>query len=234
LENHPQFVDFQGYSQDRARCFGVYDRRKEIQTENREFRQRLAAANKVNELNLTEVEELILQVKGSGYELPKGTPEERLQEGQMILIDHIEESPNGIQDVLMSRGTADDKMNVLIGKAVNLGILSFEKIGDAVAMNRSGSWAAVKIISSQEYDFDTRQRHFGEFLLSSEGMYLKTDIEREVAKKSSEGYVAPVVIEEKQETPTVVTNSTDEGVKVVKVTKPVRKPRRAKKTAKAK
>ena len=187
LEAIPQFDGFKGERDDIPAAYTTYDKKTETKAANEDFRKRLKAATKIVELDLKGGEELLLAVYGSSYELPKGDKESRLNDVQNALVRFLDEDGEAaVEEILKDRtGNVDDALAILIGKAVNMGILSFETVVGQVAHKRLDKWEPVKEISS-DYDIPTRQRYFSEWLSSPDGALEKGDIEKEIAAIEAE------------------------------------------------
>jgi hypothetical protein len=187
LETSPQFEDF--WKKDEKGRVGscpsitgpmykLYDKGVELKANNETFRKRLAAANRIDAINTVEEgAELLLRVFGSFHKVPDDVLEIRSQ-----LIDFLDEADDKQIDILLrEQETMDEKVSVLVGKALNLRVLSFDKKRDMITMIKNGKQVDLRQIPSA-YTQEQRLEYFVEFLTSEDGKAMLQDIRKEVAE----------------------------------------------------
>lgn len=195
LESIPQFDGWEGWKKDeKGQQRGITTERplytllnKELvaKTTNEEFKKRLKAANKVEALgeDLKGMQDLMIRLNGSFF-----TPPDNVIDCQNQLIEFVDDANDTMLDALLKDDkdvTIDEKVTILIGRAINDGIISFEAIEHNVAKKKGEDWIAVKEISSSGYSLDERKRYFAEFLTSDEGKLLRADLEKEISGKET-------------------------------------------------
>lgn len=182
VESYPQFQGFKGTSVDMTiPIYKIYDPVKEQANKNDDIRLRLSAMNKVMSLGLEDAQGLLIRLTNSFYNIPSGIQE--VQNALVALVDDYDEK--GLIEVL-KEDNFDDDVNILIGKAVTKGVLSFDAIENAVARKTAtGEWNAVKDIPSS-YPLSERKRYFAMFITSEDGKLLLDGIKDEVEGKSDE------------------------------------------------
>lgn len=187
LDSHPQNEAFKGQCDSiKQPLFREYIEANDVKNKNQEMRKRVEAANKILALNLDEAHNLLLKINGSFFDLPgsKAKTEEEItaatEKCQNMLMDWMDETDEAGLDRLLEDITSnDDKIKILIGKAVNKGVLSFSQNNNQVSLNKSGKWVDVKMISS-ETPAAERERLFAEYLSSKDGELLLADITKMV------------------------------------------------------
>jgi hypothetical protein len=188
LETSPQFEDFWkpdeqgrvGSCPDIQKpLYKLYDKTVEIKSNHAMFQLRLKAANRVNDLKTVEdAHELLFRLNGSSFKAP-----DTLEECVDLLVGFIDDADEVMLNALLKdKLNVDEKVTVLLGKAIKHGIISFDKVPDQIVMTVGGATRNVKEISS-EYSFEERKRYFSEFLTISDGKLLLDDIQKEVDKK---------------------------------------------------
>lgn len=187
----PQNGNFKGYcSIIKQPLFDLYDKTLETKIQNDDFRLRLKAANKINEINdLKVAQDLMYRLNGSFFKAPgqnATTPEEianALEECRRGLINFMDDAEEeGLYKLLEDVSTADEQVMILVGKAVQKEILAFDQTPNQVTLNTNGVWKNVKMISST-IPPNERQRLFAEFLASPEAKVLYDDIDGRVNGK---------------------------------------------------
>lgn len=191
LESIPQYdkwwekkegVEWNGYSDEKP-LYTLLDKDVEAKTTNEEFKKRLKAANKIAEIeDLKEMQDLMIRLNGSFF-----TPPDNLIDCQNALIEFVDDADDAMLDALLKEDkdvSIDEKVTILIGRAINEGIISFEAVANQVSKKKGEGWISVKEISS-EYSVDERKRYFAEFLISEDGKLLRSDLEKEVEKKET-------------------------------------------------
>jgi hypothetical protein len=183
LETNPQFEGSKSRSSDPdiRPLYMLLDKENEVKVTNKELKLRVKAAARVMDIEtLEEAQELIIRLNGK-HVVPPATLEE-CQNRLMDFIDSAEEG--GLNAVLKTEQTKDEKINILITKAINADVISFSKEKNQVSKKGKGkgdnTWKAVKMIGS-DIDTTERQRLFAEYLATPEGEALREDIEKDLA-----------------------------------------------------
>lgn len=166
--------------------YTLLDETKDTKERNKEFKKRVAAANRVNDLSLKEAQDLLIKLNGSFFEPPKVSPEKdtelALQECQNMLVEYLDELDEaGLDRFNTAQDSIDDKITLLIGNAIMGGILSFDKVADQVTRTKDGRDMKVFMVPD-EYGPDQRLLMFAEFLRSEKGKAVYDDIEEQVAE----------------------------------------------------
>lgn len=187
LEASPQFDGFKGERPEDIRMplYTVHDKYAEITSDNLMFKKRLRAANKIDALeSVSAAQSLLIRLNGSSFKTP-----DTLEECQNLLANFLDDADEPMLDGLLKEElNEDEKVVIIIGKAINKGIISFNEVVDHVVRKTTdGRTLKVKEISS-EYDLDTRKRYFMEFLTSPKGELLLNEIT--TAVNESEGIPA--------------------------------------------
>lgn len=176
LEVYPGFEGFKGYCEEIPRVqYKLYDKNVEIKSENEGFKKRLKAANKIAELELGEAQDLLIKIFGSFYTLP-----ETLEAAQNALVNFMDEGDEAMEEILKEDTTIDDEVQILMGRLVSKGVLSFDAVEGHVAKKKGSEWINLKAISN-EYTPLERQRLFSEFLTSPAGKLLLDDLKKEAS-----------------------------------------------------
>lgn len=203
LETSPQFEDFWNPAKDpmindpkvcpdgqgrvgqcpdiKKPLYKLYDRTVEVKSNHQMFQLRLKAANKINDLkDVTEAHELLFRLNGSAFKAP-----DDLLECVDMLVGFVDDADEVMLNALLKEKlNVDEKVTVLLGKAINYGIISFENVANHITMTIGTNTRNIKEISS-EYSFDERKRYFSEFLTVPDGKLLLDDIQKEVDKKEN-------------------------------------------------
>lgn len=164
-----------GYSDEKP-LYTLLNKEVEAKTLNAETRRRIKAANKVMELeDLKEAQDLMIKLNGSFF-----IPPDDLVDIQNALIEYCDDADDAMLDALLKEETTiDEKVTILIGRAINEKIISFDDIADSVAKKKGDGWISVKEISSS-HPLEERKRYLAEFLTSIDGQLLRADLEKEV------------------------------------------------------
>lgn len=159
--------------------YKLYDKTVEIKSNHAMFQLRLKAANRVNDLKtVEEAHELLFRLNGSSFKAP-----DTIEECVDLLVGFIDDADEVMLNALLKEKlNVDEKVTVLLGKAINYGIISFDKVEDQITMTVGTNTRNVKEISSS-YDFNERKRYFSEFLTVPDGKLLLDDIQKEVDKR---------------------------------------------------
>lgn len=190
LETSPQFDKFWDKGPDGKKRIGrcpsinrpmytLYDEGVELQEDDDKFMKRLKAANKIAELKeLSKAHELMIRLFGSFYTAPTD-----LRKCRSVLIDWLDDADDQMLDKLLKNETnADEDATILIGKALNLKVISFDLVQDQVVQvlpNRKTK--NLREIPSA-YTADERKQYFQQFLTSEDGKLLMKDLKAWVAK----------------------------------------------------
>lgn len=201
LEESPQFVDFwvkkdkdgnldpkngkACTTREQIRpLYKIYDKFVEINEDDRIFNIRVDCAVKIKKIkDVDEAKALLIRLNGSFFKAP-----DTLEECKGLLRDYLDDATEEMMEGLLKEDkdvTLDEKVTVLIGSAISLEILSFDKKPNNVSMKKGDKWVAVKEISDG-YAPEERKRYFAEFLTASDGKLLYKDIEKAVEKAQKE------------------------------------------------
>jgi hypothetical protein len=166
-----------GYSEERP-LYTLLDKELISKSTNEEFKKRLRAANKVAAIeDLKEGQNLMIRLNGRSF-----TPPNDLIDLQNALIEFVDDATDEMLDALLKDETsADEKVIILISRAISEGIISFDAVKDQVSKKKGDGWLSVKNVSST-YSAEERERYFAEFLTSEDGKLLRSDLEKEVEK----------------------------------------------------
>lgn len=162
-----------------APMYTLYDETVELVANDNMFKKRLDAANKIYGLNLEQAQELMIRLNGSFF-----TPPDDLIKCRTMLVDFLDAANEEMLDNLLRKDiNKDEEVTILIGKAVHLEIISFDKVKDQVVrLKGNGKYDKLKEISS-EYEPQVRKQFFAELLTSEDGKLLLQDLEKAVKAK---------------------------------------------------
>lgn len=182
-DNHPANIKFKGTCSDVSRpVFKELDEAVEDKVINTIAKRKLAAGNKVYSLDLSEAQALLIRLYGSFYTVPT-----TIEKCQNELIDFLDDSgEEGIKEILRSdeETTVDEKTDILIGKLVNAGKLSFSNTEGGISkLGKDGKWIKVRDMSN-EYPLNEKIRLFSNWLNTTDGKALKADLEADLASVS--------------------------------------------------
>lgn len=190
LETSPQFEDNwmpekdpagQGRvytSDDIARpLYKLLDTRTEIVNENKAFKDRLKAANKIADMGLKEGQDLLIRLNGSFF-----IPPTNIEEVQNALVDILDSSDDMISEILRDRLTPDEEVLILINRAIQAKILDFDKVPNQVVKIKGKQTIPLREISS-DLAPEERTRYFAEYLVSEKGKLLYADLQKELQPK---------------------------------------------------
>lgn len=172
LEAHPEDEAFEGIS-DVKPTFKLLDKKVEAKITNKDLKRRLEAANKIFDLSLSEAKAMLIRLNGVYFETPS-----EIEDCQNLLINYLDDTDEkGVEEILKDELNVDEKTTVLIGKCINAGILSFDKVeGKVSKLLKGGEWKAIRDMSNQ-YSASEKERLFSDFLNTTDGALLKTDLE---------------------------------------------------------
>lgn len=188
LENIPQYdkwwkkdeKGWKGYSDEKP-LYTLLDKEVEAKVTNEQFKKRLKAANKIEAIkDVKEGQDLMIRLNGSFFE-----PPENIIDIQNALIEFIDDANDAMLDnLLKEETTVDEQTTILIGRAISMGVLSFDAIKNQVSKKVNDAWSPVKMISD-EYSPEERKRYFAEFLTSENGKLLMEDLKKDTAEPDS-------------------------------------------------
>lgn len=197
LEESPQFIDFWKKLDAKGKedpkngkacstreqirpLYKLHDKMAEINEDDRIFNIRVDCAVKIKKLkDVGEAQALLIRLNGSFFKAP-----ETLEECKGLLRDYLDDATEEMMEGLLKEDkdvTVDEKVTVLIGSAIALDILSFDKKPNQVSMKRDNKWVSIKEISDS-YAPEERKRYFAELLTSPDGKLLYNDIAKAVVK----------------------------------------------------
>lgn len=178
LDSTPHFSDFSGTTEEPITpYYTVYDKEKEVKSQNDLFKKTVKAAIKIEKMNLKAAQKMLIAVNGIGF-----TPPESLAEAQNLLVSYMDSSEEAVDDILKNMPTESEFVVMLVGRLVANSILSFEAVQNEVSLKKGNGWVSVKSISSTEYTTEQRHELFCNFLLSTDGANLKEALEEEEDK----------------------------------------------------
>lgn len=182
LDNHPQNKKFSGLCDAiKQPLFEEYDKASTLKAGNEDFRKRAKVAAKIMALeesgDLKAGQDLMIRLNGSFFKVPDLM--EEVIAGLIAFLDNAEEPE--LDKFLSDSVSKDEEITILIGRAVNSGVLSFDEKPNQVSLKKNNAWVDVKLISS-EHSPAERKRYFAEFLSSPDGQLLYEDL-----KKTTEG-----------------------------------------------
>jgi hypothetical protein len=183
LEAHPQFVGFEGTCYDvKKPMFTVYDPVEVSKSDNKLFKERVKAANKIVAMNLEESQNLLIRLHGSFHKPPT-----ELEDCQNALAAYLDESDEAIAEILKEDNSVDDEVTILLGRLIESEALSFTAIEGQVAKKKAGKWDGIKAISSKEYTLPQRKQMFTDFLLTEAGKPLLEDLKNALKATEKKG-----------------------------------------------
>lgn len=173
LDNHPQNKNFKGQSIEQlAPMFEERNEQEVAKNELSEHRLRLKAANRIDKMSFEEATEMLILINGSFYKAP-----DSVEDAQLDLIDLMETKGQEVIDlILREEKTPDEGVNILIGKLVNLGQVSFDAVPNKVVLKDGDKWIPLKDVPT-EYSLEDSQRVLVAYLTSEEGKPLLEDLE---------------------------------------------------------
>ena len=178
LESIPEFEGYTGQREPgQVAVYKILDKQAEIVSDNKNFKRNLKAANLIDGLELEKANEMLLRIYGTHHQLPK-----TIEEAQNQLVDYMDTGDEAVSMILKDTITFDEEVTVTLGKLIDANLLSFNQEPDAVSIFRNGVWVSVKQISSTAFNLEERRRMFMDFLGTTPGVQLLTDLE-EMAEK---------------------------------------------------
>lgn len=158
--------------------YKCYDENEEIVTDNKMFKKRLDAANKIAKLNLGQAHELLRRLYGGFTKLPL-----TIEAAQNELVDYMDGcEEKELDDFMREERTAAEELEIVVGRAIDAGIVSFDNVQDQVTVTKNKKPMSVFEVSST-LPQDERKRLFIQFLLSDDGKALRNDLAKKDTKK---------------------------------------------------
>lgn len=181
LEAYPGFEGFKGFCQDvKAPVYKLLNPEEDSKIQNTETRKRVRAANKILDLELEGLQEMIIRLNGSFVK----TPDSKV-DCENLLLAFIDDGNEAALDAVLKANddvTVDEKTTVLIGKLLNAEMLSFDNVeGKISKKDKGGKWVVIRDMSA-EYSLEERKRMFSDFLNTEDGKALKLDLEKGLTK----------------------------------------------------
>lgn len=176
-DNNPQREEFTG--RDRGGVTPIIRELDEaaMDEEENDFIFKTAEAlQKIKQMSKDEAAAYISLFYGASFTVP-----ESLTKCQNLLSKSLENNEARIDMILKGDKNVDDEITVLLSKAINKGVLSFELKQNFVQVLRDGEWVDAKMISADSYG--EREILFRQYLASPEGELLRKDIEGMVNQK---------------------------------------------------
>ena len=178
LEASGQFDAFKGRNRGTGTraMFKLYDPQKEINEKNSIAAKQIDAAYKVKQMtDLKEAQDLMILLNGSTF-----SPPNDLKVCQNQLWAYI----NGANDaeldkILREESNESDKASILLTRAVNAGIISFDQQLNEVSKKNGERWLKVKELASEIHP-EERKKMFAQFLLSKDGKLLFKEIQKDL------------------------------------------------------
>lgn len=195
LETSPQFDEF--WKPDTEGRVGLceevvgpmyklLDETKDIVGRSKEFKLRIKAGVLIQELKLKEAQDMLIRVYGSFFNPPSVTEQMdadvALAECQNQLVDFIDDLNIEQLEEFLDRAKEEnisDKVTIVIGNAINAGLISFDKVPNQVVKIKGGKDMRLFTVSS-EHAADQRLVMFAEFLLTDEGKPLLEDLQSDL------------------------------------------------------
>lgn len=176
LEAYPAMKGFKGESDYvKEACYKIYDEVADAKAFNIEGRLRAKAASKIYGLELAEAQSMLIRINGSAFDTP-----DDVEVCQNMLIQFLDDSElPGINAILRNEEelNIDETTKILIGKLINQGTLSFDKVeGKISKKTKQGDWVVIRDLSN-EYSMDEKLRLFSDFLNNEDGKTLRNDLE---------------------------------------------------------
>lgn len=176
LEAIPQYNGFGGQSEYR-KLYDIFDPHIEVKNQNSDFKLRLRAGNKIASLELKDAQDLMIALNGRAF-----TPPVTIEECQNELVNYMDHADEeGLEKLLKEELDFDEKIAVLISRAISANVLSFDAEPNQVVRIVGNRNVRVKEISST-YEPEERERYLVEFLGSENGKLALEDIRKDVEK----------------------------------------------------
>ncbi len=167
----------------RQPLYALYDETVTLKADDDVFMNRLNAANKIAKVkDIKTGQDLLYRLYGAFHKVPQTLLEIRAQ-----LIAYLDEADDKMIAFILKDDkemNIDENTEVLIGKAIGFGLLSFDAVEDQVTILVGGKQRNVKQIPS-EYQPEERKTYFAQFLTSEDGKLVRTELEKEVKEKET-------------------------------------------------
>lgn len=162
----------------RQPLYTLYDENIELDEDDAMFMKRLKAGNKIAAIKDVKTgQELMYRLNGAFFDAPDDIKKIRAQ-----LVLFLDSANDAMLDELLKEDVnKDEEVEVLLGRAIGLGIISFDHVENQVVRLNGDKVTNLKMISS-EYEHEDRKRYFIEFLTSNDGKLLMEDLKKLVAK----------------------------------------------------
>jgi hypothetical protein len=179
-DNNPQRLEFTGRSRGSITPLIMELDEEKISDDENDFIFRTAEAiMKIRSMTKDEAAAFVALFRGASYPIP-----ERLKDCQNILSKDLEGSDERINMILNADINPDSQVVILLNKAINKGILSFEIKPDFVQVKRGEQWLDAKMVVADSYE--EREILFRQYLASPEGELLRKDIESLLSEEVGE------------------------------------------------
>lgn len=184
-EFNPQREDFTGVRIGQITpLFKELDEAAEEQEENLFLKNTATALVKIMEMDKAEVSALLSLFYGASYVAPTS-----LKAAQNVAAKALENNDDRLKMVNEwgSNKDVDSEIIILLNKAIQKGIISFDLHDNQVSLLKNNEWRDVKMIAGDTYE--EREILFRQYLTTEQGELLKKDIESLVGvgeTKSSE------------------------------------------------
>lgn len=156
--------------------FKEYDKGVEIKSTNKNFKKRLSAANRINDLTLEEGQALMIRLNGSHF-----TPPTELEEIQNQLVDWLDITDEAGMDALIRKDhTTDEEATIVVSKAIEAKLVSFDKVPGQVVKVKGNNTLTLKEVP-KDFNAHDQQRYFIEYLISDAGKLVYEDLKNEVS-----------------------------------------------------
>lgn len=186
LQSVPQYDGWwkanpNGFSEEKP-LYTLLDKETESKVSNLESKKRIRAAAKVAEMeDLKELQDLMIRLNGTAF-----SPPTEVFDCQNALWEYVDDATDDMLNALLKdekEMNQDEKLTILLSRAMSEGIISFEVMPNQVARKRGESWIPMKEISSS-HPLEERKRYFSEYLTSEEGKLLMADLLKDVKDKT--------------------------------------------------
>lgn len=178
LDIHPQNEAFEGQCPDiQGKLFREYNEGNVKQNDVLAFVNRAKLATKIASLSLEDAQSMLIRLNGSFYKAP-----EELDDCILALVDIMDSSTDEeVIDLLRDGISLEDEITILISKATQADLISFEEPGmENFVVKKKGSQTIPLKEISKNLPSDDRRRLFSEFLGSNDGTLHLEDLRKMV------------------------------------------------------
>ena len=182
LDIHPQNESFKGDCPDEPRkLFREFNPQVKTQNDVKAFKNRSALAAKILALDLDAAQSMLIRLNGSFYK-----PSEDIEECVLALVDIMDTSSDEeVEDLLRDGVSLEEEVTILIAKATQKGLLSFDEPGmENFVVKKIGDRTVPLKEISANLPSDDRRRLFSEFLASNDGTLHLEDLRKMVDSAS--------------------------------------------------